>query len=302
MNIEQLNTDYGIANKVQFVEGKGGFPIIKVKNEYAQAAISVYAGQVLSFQPVDRAEDMMFFSSKAYHQEGKAMKGGTPICWPWFGPDPETKGRSSHGFVRNRLWQMREVVSTQDGATKVTLGLTDTAETRAIWDYEFDFAIAITVGKSLTVELITRNTGDKTFSITQALHTYFKVGNIKQVQVLGLKGNDYIDKVDNGKQKTQSGEVTFDQECDRIYLNVQPELTINDGALGRQIKITATNSKTAIVWNPWAAISANMADLEDHDYQNFVCVETANAANEVIEVATGSEYNLSANYAVTKSA
>ncbi|WP_319421698.1 D-hexose-6-phosphate mutarotase [Pleurocapsa sp. FMAR1] len=302
MNIEQLNADYGIANKVQFVEGKGGFPIIKVNNEYAQAVISVYAGQVLSFQPVDQAEDIMFFSSKAYHQEGKAMKGGAPICWPWFGPDPEDKGRSSHGFVRNRLCQMREVVSTQDGATKVTLGLTDTAETRAIWDYGFDFAIAITVGKSLTVKLITRNTGDKTFSITQALHTYFKVGNIKQVQVLGLAGNDYIDKVDSGKQKTQSGEVAFDRECDRIYLNVQPELTINDGALERQIKITATNSKTAIVWNPWATISANMADLEDHDYQNFVCVETANAADEVIEVAAGSEYKLTANYAVTKSA
>lgn len=298
MNIEQLNADYGIANKVKFVSGKGGFPTIEINNEYAKAIISIYAGQVLSFQPLDQAEDLMFLSNKAYHQEGKAMKGGVPICWPWFGPDPEAKGRSSHGFVRNRLWQMRAVDTTQDGATKVTMGLVDTEETRKIWNYAFDFAIAITVGSSLTIELITRNTGKEAFSITQALHTYFKVGHISQVQVLGVENKTYIDKVDSGKQKTQTGAVTFSEECDRIYLNVPSELVIDDAALQRKIKIAATNSNTAIVWNPWATISANMADLEDQDYQNFVCVETANAANEVIEVAANSEYKMVARYAL----
>ena len=298
MNIEQLNTDYGITNKVKFVEGKGGFPIVEINNEYGKAAISVYAGQVLSFQPVNQAEDMMFFSSQAYHQEGKAMKGGTPICWPWFGPDPENKGRASHGFVRNRLWQMREVVTTQDGETSVTMGLVDTDETRAIWDYAFDLTIAITVGNSLTVELITRNTGDDLFSITQALHTYFQVGDISQVRVLGLEDKVYLDKVDRGKQKTQTGAVTFSEECDRIYLNVQPELVIEDAALKRKIQITATNSNTAIVWNPGAIACANMADLGDRDYKHFVCVETANAAHEIIEVAAGGEYKMTASYAI----
>lgn len=296
MSIEQLNADYGIANKVKFVSGKGGFPTIEINNEYAKAIISLYAGQVLSFQPLDQAEDLMFLSNKAYHQEGKAMKGGVPICWPWFGPDPEAKGRSSHGFVRNRLWQMRSVDTTQDGATKVTMGLVDTEETRKIWDYAFDLAIAITVGSSLTIELITRNTGKEAFSITQALHTYFKVGDINQVQVLGVEDKTYIDKVDNGKQKTQTGAVTFSGECDRIYLNVPSELVIDDAALQRKIKIAATNSNTAIVWNPDATISANMADLEDLDYKNFVCVETANAANEVIKVAADSEYKMVARY------
>lgn len=298
MSIAQLNADYGVADKVKFVEGEGGFPIIEVSNEYAQAKISVYAGQVLSFQPVDQTEDVMFLSSKAYYLEGKAIKGGTPICWPWFGPDPEEKGRASHGFVRNRMWQMREAISTPDGETKITLGLVDTPEIREIWDYSFDFAIAITVGKVLTVELITKNTGTEAFNITQALHTYFKIGDINQVAVVGLNGGEYIDKVDGGKQKTQSGEVAFTGECDRIYLDVQPELVIDDPVLNRKIKVTATNSKTAIVWNPWAEISAKMADLGDQDYENFVCVETANAANEVIEVSAGSEYILTAQYAV----
>jgi glucose-6-phosphate 1-epimerase len=297
-NLEQLNTDYGIANKVKFVEGKGGFPVIEIKNEYAQAAISLYGGQVLSFQAVTQTEDLMFVSSQAFYQTGKAIKGGTPICWPWFGNDPQEKGRSSHGFVRNRLWQMREVISTQDGATKIKMGLVDTEETRKIWNYNFDLAIAITVSNSLTIELITRNTGKQPFSITQALHSYFKIGNIKQVQVLGLEAKDYIDKVDGGKEKTQSGIVTFSEECDRVYLNVPSELIIDDAALKRKIKITAHNSKTAIVWNPGAIVSANMADLGVQDYQYFVCVETANAANEIIEVPTGTEYRLIANYSI----
>ena len=298
MNIEQLNGDYGIADKVKFVEGEGGFPLIEIKNEQAEATISVYAGQVLSFKPVGQQEDVMFLSGKAYHQSGKAMKGGSPICWPWFGPDPEDKGRSSHGFVRNRMWQMRDVVSTQDGATKVTLGLVDTEETRAIWDYSFDLAIAITVGTALTIDLLTKNTGSEAFEITQALHTYFQVGNIDRVLVLGLENKEYLDKVDGGKQKTQSGKITFTGECDRIYLDVPQQLRVEDPSLKRQIMVTATNSKTAIVWNPWADISANMADLDDADYQNFVCVETANAANEVITVAAGEQYQMSARYSL----
>lgn len=300
MNIEQLNADYGITDKVKFVEGKGGFPVMEISNEYAKAAISVYAGHVLSFQPVDLAEDVMFFSSKAYYQDGKAMKGGVPVCWPWFGPDPESKGRSSHGFVRNRPWQVRDVASTQNGETKVVMGLKDTEETRKIWDYSFDLAIAITVGSSLTIELITRNTGNQPFSITQALHTYFKIGNINQVAVLGLEDHAYIDKVDNNQQKTQTDIVTFDGECDRIYLDVPAELTIDDKALKRKIKITATNSNTAIVWNPGAEAAKKMADLGDQDYLNFVCVETANAAKEIVEVAANDEYQIIANYAIEK--
>lgn len=299
MNIEQLNADYGIADKVKFVEGSGGFPLIEINNEHARATISVYAGQVLSFQPVTQSE-VMFLSSQAYRQAGKAIKGGAPICWPWFGPDPEDKGRPNHGFVRNRLWQMRDVVSTQDGATQVIMGLVDTAETRKIWDYSFDLAIAITVGSVLTIELITRNTGEQSFSITQALHSYFTVGNIDRVTVLGLADKTYIDKVDEGKQKTQAGEITFSGECDRIYLDVPAELAIEDRQLNRKIEITATNSKTAIVWNPGAEISASMADLGDRDYVNFVCVETANAADEVITIAAGDTYKMTARYAVSE--
>ena len=298
MNIEQLNSKYEIASRVKFVEGKGGFPIAEISNKYAAAKISVYGGQILSFKPATQTEDVMFLSDQAYYQSGKAIKGGAPICWPWFGPDPEDKGRANHGLARNRMWQVRDVVSTQDGATKVTLGLVDTPETKEIWDYSFDLTIAFTIGKDLTIDLVTKNTGTKDFDLTQALHTYFKVGDIDRVSVLGLADKKYLDKVDDGRQKTQSGKITFSEECDRIYLDVPSKLIIEDKALNRQITVTTSNSKTAIVWNPWSDISTNMADLGDDDYRSFVCVETANAANEIITVAAGQQYQMSANYAV----
>lgn len=299
MSIEQLNTDYGIAGQLKFLEGKGGLPLIEIDNGKAKATISVYAGQLLSFQPANEPQDLMFLSQKAYYQTGKAIKGGIPICWPWFGPDPAGLGRPSHGFVRNRLWN---VLGTEahEGATKVKLGLVETAETQNIWNQSFEMAIAISVGEKLTVELITRNTGAQAFSITQALHTYFKIGDISQVKVLGLEDVKYLDKVDGGTQKQQQGAVAIAQEVDRVYTDVPGELVIEDAALNRRIRIASEGSKTAIVWNPWAKISAEMADLEDDDYQRFLCVETANADKDIVEVLPGSEFRLVANYSVER--
>lgn len=300
MTIEQLNADYGIAGQLKFVEGKGGFPFIEIHSPKAKASISVYGGQVLSFQPANEPEDLMFLSENAYYKEGKAIKGGVPVCWPWFGPDPEGLGRPSHGFVRNRLWNVLGTETTAEGEVKVKLGLAETAETREIWPQAFEVAMEISVGDSLTVELITRNTGVRAFSITQALHTYFNVGDIDRVKVLGLEEIEYVDKTDNGAKKTQKGAVTISSEVDRIYTNVPNELVIEDAALGRKIFISSTGSKTAVVWNPWVEISGKMADLEDEDYKGFVCVETANAAEDVVEVPASGEYRLVANYRIER--
>lgn len=298
MNIEQLNADYGIADQLQFSLGKGDLPVIKIHNAHAQAEISVYGGQVLSYRPTSAPADLMFLSDKAYYQAGKAIKGGTPICWPWFGPDPEGLGRASHGFVRNRLWAVQSTFTTPSQETKVKLGLVDTPETREIWPHAFELFIEFTIGSTLKIELVTRNTGDQPFSITQALHTYFQVGDIAPIQVQGLENAAYIDKVDGGTQKQQSGQITIAEEVDRIYLDVSPKLAIEDPALNRRIEITASGSHTAVVWNPWIDNAAKMADLKDDDYQKFVCVETANAANEVIEVQPGTAYSLSADYRI----
>ena len=298
VSIEQLNQDFGIANQVKVVEGKGGFPVVEVINDKATAQLSVYAAQVLSFRPVGEATDLMFVSENAYYQTGKATKGGIPICWPWFGPDPEDKGRASHGFVRNRMWTLQGAESMPTGETKVRLGMSPSEETLAIWPYQFDLEMEVIVGEQLTVTLTTKNTGNEAFSITQAFHTYFSTGDINKVNVLGLDGKAYLDKPDGGKQKTQDGAIVVTEEVDRVYMDVPSELVIEDGGLGRRIRINSTGSKTAIVWNPWTEISQKMADLAADDYQRFICVETANAADDVVEVGAGSAYQLKAVYSI----
>jgi glucose-6-phosphate 1-epimerase len=298
MNIEQLNAEFGIAEQVKFIEGKGGLPFIEVRNDQASALISTYAGQVLAFQPQGVADDLFFLSEKAFFQQGKAIKGGVPICWPWFGPDPEGLGRPAHGFVRNRQWNVIAVEAVSSAETKLVLGLRDTPETREIWPFAFELLLEINVGSTLGLTLITRNLGDQAFELTQALHTYFQVGDINQVKVRGLEAKDYLDKVDEGQRKTQSGAVIIDGEVDRIYLDVDQELTIEDPGLQRVIRIASSGSKTAVVWNPWSHISAQMADLNDEDYRNLLCVETANAAQEVVNLPPAGEYRLRADYRI----
>jgi glucose-6-phosphate 1-epimerase len=301
MNIPQLNADFGIADQLQIVEGKGGFPYIQVDNAHATATISLYSGQVLSFQPKSEPTDLLFVSEHAFYQSGKAIKGGIPICWPWFGPDPDGLGRPAHGFVRNRMWQLLASQVTAAGQTQVTLGLADSPDTQAVWPQAFKLTLSITVGPSLTLELGTHNLGDQPITISQALHTYFRVGDIAQVQVLGLEGNDYLDKTDQGIEKSQAGPVTIAQEVDRVYLNVTvPELMIADAKLGRTIHITSQGSKTAIVWNPWQDIAKSMADLADDDYLSFICVETANTAQDLVTVAPSTTSTLTVNYRVSR--
>lgn len=300
MNTEQLNTEYAIPGQLKFIQGGGGLPFIEVTTANSSALISVYAGQVLSFRPAGEVDDLMFLSEKAYYQTGKAIKGGAPVCWPWFGADPQGLGRPAHGFVRNRMWNVVATEITVSGSIRVILGLEDTPETIEIWPQSFTLMLEITVGRSLNLELVTRNTGAQLFPVTQAFHTYFKVGDISQVSVSGLEDTDYIDKVDNSALKKQIGPVVINEEVDRIYLGVRDELVINDIALNRRIRIRSGGSKTAVVWNPWAKISADMADLQDNDYRNLLCAETTNAATDVVEVSPGRESRLVVNYSIER--
>lgn len=300
MNIEQLNSDFGLAGQLRFVEGKGGFPMGEVDNGLARARISLYGGQLLSFQPAEEPEDLMFLSERAYYQEGKAIKGGVPLCWPWFGADPEGLGRPAHGFMRNRHWNVQGAEVLADGATRLRLGVVDTEETRGIWPHPFQLSLRVTVGNDLTLELVTTNPGSEALTVTQALHTYFKVGEIGGVRVLGLEENDYLDKVDGGAQKRQAGPVTIAGEVDRIYIGVQGDLVIDDPALERRIRIASTGSRSAVVWNPWATIAAEMADLADDDYTRMLCVETANAGSDVVSVPPHGEYRLTVRYSVER--
>jgi glucose-6-phosphate 1-epimerase len=298
MTKHTLDRLFSIPGAVRITDGPGGFARVVVTTPMAQAVVCTYAGQVLSFRPKG-GDEVLFLSDKAFYAPGKAIKGGVPVCWPWFGPDPEGQGRQAHGFVRNRQWELRATEKFDDGRVRVALGLADTEETRAIWPHAFDLELGVTVGAALEVELLTRNRGNQAFALGQALHTYFRVGDIDRVAVQGLGGCRYIDKAGGGSvERRQDGPVTIAAEVDRIYLGVGSRLSIDDKALGRRIVIEPEGSASAVVWNPWADIARSMADLGDDDYKTFLCVETTNAADDVVTLAPGTVHRLAATYSV----
>jgi glucose-6-phosphate 1-epimerase len=298
MDISDLARRFDIAGRVRIIEGKGGFAMVEMSTEIADAVISTYAGQVLSFRRKGQA-DVMFVSDTAYYAAGKAIKGGAPVCWPWFGADPEGKGRPAHGFVRNRAWDLLGSEILADGRVQVRLGLSDSDDTRAIWPHAFTLELQATIGASLELALVTTNRGEAPFDLGQALHTYFRVGDIGKVRVHGLDACPYIDKMDGGAEKIQAGAVAIHGETDRVYGRVLAPLQIEDAALARRIDIKASGSTSAVVWNPWVATAKAMADLGDDDYRVMICVETTNAGNDIIRLAPGAEHRMSAEYSIT---
>ena len=289
--IDTLNNLYGVNGQLRFFEGSGGLPFIAVNHQHASALISIYAAQVLSYQPADEKQDLLFVSSKANYSTGKTIRGGIPVCWPWFGPDPDQRQRPNHGFARLQLWEVCAAEAAVD-ETKIVLQLSANEQIAAIWDYPFTVTLEITVGKTLGLTLTTENTGKKVFAITEALHSYFLVGDIGNVQINGLEETHYRDKLAADKQKYQQGAVIIGEEVDRIYTGVKDRVIIDDLALKRQIEIFSPKSDHIVVWNPWVNTIQSMADLADQDYQRFVCVETGHMAGEPITIAPDEAHEL----------
>ncbi|MFA5170219.1 MAG: D-hexose-6-phosphate mutarotase [Sulfuriferula sp.] len=288
MSVNELNQKFGIANILNFVEAAAGVPVVEITTAEASARIALIGAQVLEWQPAGAAP-VLWISRAAVYQVGKGVRGGVPICWPWFGAGEA--GKPAHGFVRTRMWQVRSTAQMADGVV-VTLGIADSAETRAIWDYAFDLEMIVTVGKTLTMALVTKNTGEVPFTITDALHTYFHIGDIAQTIVQGLDGTTYLDKVLDFTEHTQQGDVIFAGETDRVYVNTQATCVINDTAQNRGIHIAKSGSDTTVVWNPWAEKEKGFADMAAGEYQQMVCVETCNAADDKISIAPKQTHSL----------
>lgn len=299
-NLQKLNAQFGIKDQLEFEQNEGGIVFINIDNQYAKARISTYAGQVLSYQPHGEAEDLLFLSDSAVYKYGKAIRGGAPICWPWFGNDRSGFGRPSHGFARNQPWTLLSTGTLDDGSTHIILSLTHTDGSLAIWPHEYQLIIDIIVGKTLTITLTSKNIGKKPFSMTQALHTYFKISEIEDVYVEGLDTVEYLDKVDGFSRQKQTGNVVISKDTDQIYQNAPDQVTLVDPGFDRHIVINSQGSKTTVIWNPWSTAITNIVDLENDSYRKFICIETANAFDDTIILAAGEEHSLTAIYGVNR--
>lgn len=293
--IQTLTQQFGIAGKLGF-EMVGELAAARVTTPYASATVALQGAHVMTWQPAGQ-KPVIWVSKLAKYAPGKSVRGGVPVCWPWFGPHASNPQFPGHGFARTVPWALVATKALPDGRVRLEFELTQTEATRAQWPHDSTVRNIVTVGEELEVALVTTNTGKTPFQLGQALHTYFVVGDIRQATVAGLEGCDYLDKVGGGRQR-QQGPVTFTQETDRIYLGTHGCCGILDPVMDRTLLITSTGSRSTIVWNPWTEKAEKMGDFGAEGPWGMVCVETANAAEDVIMLPAGETHRLTAQYRV----
>lgn len=295
--IDTLNQRLAIPGHVQFKEDPGGLVVAEVANVHAESMIALQGAHVMTWQPRGQAS-VIWLSKFARFAPGKSIRGGVPICWPWFGPHAEDAKLPGHGFARTVPWEVRETRFLPDGATFLRFGLIETDANRAQWPHPSSAELLVTVGPELKVELVTRNTGSAPFQLGEAFHTYFHISDLAEMAIRGLEGCDYLDKVDNGLRKTQQGPVAIESEVDRVYLDTEADCLIEDRGLQRRIRIAKRGSRSTVVWNPWVEKAEKMGDFGPQGHRGMVCVETANAAGNVVTLAPGEAHSLVAVYSV----
>ena len=298
MDINTLNQKFGIAGQLEFVQDTGGPIVARVSNKHAQTSVALQGAHVMTFQPVGE-QPVIWLSPAAKLVQGKSIRGGVPICWPWFGAHGSDSSFPGHGFARTVPWEVVTSEALPDGSTRITFELPHSSIPSAQWPHACRVRHIVTVGKSLVVELTTENTGKAAFEIGEALHTYFAIGDIGNMQLAGLDGCTYLDKVGVAQNRTQQGAIQISSEVDRIYVDTEADCLIEDLAQKRRIRIAKKGSRSTVVWNPWVEKAAKMGDFgSDTGYRSMVCVESANAASNVVKVAPGTMHTLRVVYSV----
>ncbi len=295
IQVADLNRRFAIADCLNFEEIADGFVVAKIVTRHATASIALQGAHVMTYQPTGHAP-VIWLSKFAKFAPGKSIRGGVPVCWPWFGPHAQNSQFPGHGFARTVPWALVDANLLPDQRVRLEFELIQSDATRVQWSALSTVRNIITVGPELEVELATTNLGSAAFELGQALHTYFEVGDIRRATLLGLEQCEYIDKFDGSKRKVQDGAISFTQETERIYLGSHGYCEIRDPSLARSIIITSTGSQLTVVWNPWSEKAEKMGDFGPDGHLAMVCVETANAADDVISLAPGATHRMAAQY------
>jgi glucose-6-phosphate 1-epimerase len=293
---DRLNELFARPGELEFLVGDHGALVASVTNAQGSATIAIQGAQVLTWAPAGD-EPVVWLSPDARFKPGKSLRGGIPVCWPWFGAHPEDPSKPAHGFARNLDWVLSEAATVPEG-TRLVLRLVPGEAELALWPHQAELSLAVTVGERLRLDLATVNTGAEPITITQALHTYFEVEDIAEVEVEGLEGCEYIDKTAADARLRQEGPILIDREVNRIYLGCPGDAVIRDRALERAIRVSKTGSTSYVVWNPWAETGAAFGDMGEDGYRRMLCVETTNAASDVVTVAPGERFTLTTEYSV----
>lgn len=274
--IESLK-QHEIPGRLAIVEGKSGMPAIRIETDWSTAEIYQHGAHVTSFQTKGGAP-VLFMSGESLFQSGKAIRGGVPLVYPWFGG---REGSPAHGFARLTAWDLLETRAMPGGAVRVRFRLPSDGASEVVYQ--------VTVAAALTLELMVRNLGAEDFRFESCLHTYFNVGSADAIGLHGLAGDRCVDLV-AAREFVQGPEpVRITSETDRIYQDSTGEVGIRDPSLGRTIHVRKSGSRSTVVWNPWIDKSIRMADFGDEEYRRMICVESGNVGENAVVLPPGGE-------------
>jgi len=284
-SLDKINAAQGVS----LTQKNGSYPILEIQNAKALASIALHGAHLLDFTPIDQPA-VIFTSDSAIYKEGKAIRGGVPICWPYFNAHPTQEDFPAHGIARNRFWELLSIASEDDCHTLVfEMPIHD--EDLSIIGGPCRLTATFEITDTLQISLSTKNTGTADLVIGGALHTYFKIGSISDTSVSGLNAVSNLDTL-TGHTAIQNGSIVIDQEYDRIFIPSREATTIHDTSNNREIIVTKENSCATTVWNPWIEKSSTMADLGNDDYLSFLCIEAINWREDLQCISPGNSHSL----------
>src|SRR5579872_1327973 len=291
-HIDALNREVSIPNVAEVIPGNGGLPKIRVTAPSATAEIYLQGAQVTSWQPANEKE-VLFLSEQSHWQDGRAIRGGIPICFPWFRAKADDPAAPAHGVVRTKEWRL-ESVKAEGESVVVTCSTESDESTSRWWPHSFRLVHVITLGKTLRLQLAVTNTGPTVFRSEEALHTYFRVSQAEKINIRGLDQVAYLDNVDGNRRKNQSGDVIFEGKTDNAYLDVLSAAELIDPGWNRILRTEKENSATTVVWNPWRDGASSLSDLGNDEWQQFACVEASNILGSAVSLAPGQQHTMQA--------
>ena len=273
-----------IPGRIEIVNGHGGLPLVKIRTPWSAAEIYLHAAHVSHFQK-NGEPPLLFMSAKSHFAAGKAIRGGVPICYPWFGP---REGEPAHGFARFTAWELVKTAAAPDGTVMVHFALPETPVREAWKSLRTEFVV--TVGEALTLELVATNaSADKTLEIENCLHTYFHVGDIGAVTLTGLEGapfDDFAFGAGGKRLPAENAPLRITQETNRVYPDNAAAVEIRDEKLKRTIRVEKFNSQSTVVWNPWTT-QKMPEDFDQAEHHQMVCVESGNVKQNQLSLAPG---------------
>ena len=297
--IDDLNKRFAIPGIAKIVNGNGEMPKVQITSPTASAEVYLHGAQVTSWRPTD-ADEVIFLSKQSRFEDGKAIRGGIPVCFPWFRAKADNPQAPAHGFVRTRSWQLTALTRLDDSVV-VTLATESDEASRKWWPYKFRAVLRITVDAKLKLELIVSNTGSIPFRFEEALHTYNQVGDAKNLRITGLDGVAFLDNRDGNREKMQQGDMRFSAQTDNAYLDTRGPAEVADPVLRRRIRLEKSGSSTTVIWNPWSDGAASLADLGDDEWREMACVEASNILGSAVTLAPGEEHILTATIRIIPS-